>query len=641
MNGTSRTLIAEQKVAAHLRVADSYVTNIEWQPKAESPPAGQLHRSRILSQAVGVPSASLVESLKQVRKDGSSYLGEAEHRVLFAVRRGMQIALAVADEYRKLVGIEHIGDLNRLSNDKRAELQEKVRTAAAIVLFTTARFVAEYLTDASIEAAHEEHVTLPECVIEEPMSALRCMLFYLSANIAHPRVNNDKALVSTAVHFFEKVLEEVEARKASLTHLDQFQSILYGVEGSDFTIEGLERHETGAVSVEFNRVEMSSIVGNSDAKHFVLRLAQRLVCYNLNAKMNVFQELGGLMPVWMGYGKPGTGKSMIIAALATLLDDLCRARGIPFLYHPLPDNLIDSYQGNSAKNMVAWMKPLQSDDRILFGAIDDGENNLEERTRQGVSEGARAVTGVFLRYTEGAYAIKRGNSTIGILSNIPEEIDGAVRSRVQGRMIIDGAKTVEDALDQGELWWRKFADQKGFIDLKDPDWYEYQSAQARIASMAEAAETRDEPEHAIMREVFNRVLRDHDPGTQEFFARLFVAVEERYPLFSSRDKRNIDSATDLRIMDFDLPKEWFENSDVFHNQDYARQKDMVLELRNANMKGLKFSDIWRQEWVRYLDNYARIADAQFDREVDERVKQHRIDREVTRRLKESGDVNHA
>ena len=45
----------------------------------------------------------------------------------------------------------------------------------------------------------------------------------------------------------------------------------------------------------------------------------------------------------------------------------------------------------------------------------------------------------------------------------------------------------------------------------------------------------------------------------------------------------------------------------------------------ANMKGLDFADIRRQEVVRYLDNVATIADTDFKRKVDARVNQLNID----------------
>jgi len=57
---------------------------------------------------------------------------------------------------------------------------------------------------------------------------------------------------------------------------------------------------------------------------------------------------------------------------------------------------------------------------------------------------------------------------------------------------------------------------------------------------------------------------------------------------------------------------------------------MLQELMKANMKGLDFAEIRRQEVVRYLDNVATIADTDFKRKVDARVNQLNIDLEARR-----------
>jgi hypothetical protein len=48
----------------------------------------------------------------------------------------------------------------------------------------------------------------------------------------------------------------------------------------------------------------------------------------------------------------------------------------------------------------------------------------------------------------------------------------------------------------------------------------------------------------------------------------------------------------------------------------------------GNMKGLDFSEIRRQEVVRYLDNVATIADTDFKRKVDSRINQLNIETEA-------------
>ena len=59
-------------------------------------------------------------------------------------------------------------------------------------------------------------------------------------------------------------------------------------------------------------------------------------------------------------------------------------------------------------------------------------------------------------YTEGAYAMNYGNSSIGLFTNLPEQLDKAVINRIQGRFKIDGAQSENDFIDQDYLWWKKF-----------------------------------------------------------------------------------------------------------------------------------------------------------------------------------------
>ena len=62
---------------------------------------------------------------------------------------------------------------------------------------------------------------------------------------------------------------------------------------------------------------------------------------------------------------------------------------------------------------------------------------------------------------------------------------------------------------------------------------------------------------------------------------------------------------------------------------------MLQELMKANMKGLDFSEIRRQEVVRYLDNVATIADTDFKRQVEGRVNQLNIEMEARKQFDKS------
>ena len=335
------------------------------------------------------------------------------------------------------------------------------------------------------------------------------------------------------------------------------------------------------------------------------------------------------MPVFMGYGIPGTGKSMLIAAIATRLKEHSENLEIPFLFHPMPDTIVSTFQGGSAEKMVEWMKPLQDPTRLIFAPIDDAENNLQERTAQGVSAGVKEVIGVFLRYTEGAYAVNYGNSSVGLFTNLPEMLDKAVISRVQGRFKIDGARNEQDFVDQDFLWWRKFEKtMPGFVNMSGPHDYKYLDAQQVAKSLGDILQQSEKPTEDRVLETFERVEKQFHDDAHMFYAHLYTEIQKIFPFFSSRDVRNIQKAVSLRLTDFDLERDWFENPETYFKKDYETKYNMLQELMRANMKGLDFSDIRRQEVVRYLDNVATIADTDFKRKVDARVNQLNIETEA-------------
>ena len=225
---------------------------------------------------------------------------------------------------------------------------------------------------------------------------------------------------------------------------------------------------------------------------------------------------------------------MLIAAIATRLKEHCDNLDIPFLFHPMPDTLISTFQGGSAEKMVEWMKPMQDPSKLIFAPIDDAENNLQERTAQGVSAGVKEVIGVFLRYTEGAYAVNYGNSSIGLFTNLPEMLDKAVISRVQGRFKIDGARTEHDFLDQDHLWWRKLdKTMPDFVNMKSPSDYEYLKDQGLAKNMGDILNSIEKPSEARVLDAYSKAEQLHSTDNHLFFASLYKEIQNIFPFFSS------------------------------------------------------------------------------------------------------------
>ncbi|MGJ8550392.1 AAA family ATPase [Winogradskyella wichelsiae] len=554
------------------------------------------------------------------------------NQTLFAVQEGIVLGTWIKDSYYDASGLSSLSEnKSALDSSGRREYESKMHTSTAFMLFAVAYKILHDLkphASDDLSVMKQKFAGIPEVSFLSPLKGISCQLFYYDKYLGHPEiVKSDKDVLDFTVVYFEALIEEIQLRKSNLEYTETIVDRTYKLEKSEFAISGWDNVFSGtAKSIEFNKIQFEQIVGNKDAKHFGRRLTERLLSYDIDAKKNPFQELGGFMPVFMGYGIPGTGKSMLIAAIATRLKEHADNLDIPFLFHPMPDTLISTFQGGSAEKMVEWMKPLQDPTKLIFAPIDDAENNLQERTAQGVSAGVKEVIGVFLRYTEGAYAVNYGNSSIGLFTNLPEMLDKAVISRVQGRFKIDGARSEHDFVDQDYIWWKKLQDtMPDFVNMKDPEVYKYLSEQGLANSMGEILNTIDVPSEARVHETFDKVEKLHETTDHMFYAALYKEIQKIFPFFSSRDVRNIQSAISLRLTDFDLEQDWFENPETYFKKNYETKFNMLQELMKSNMKGLNFSDIRRQEVIRYLDNVATIADTDFKRQVDSRINQMNID----------------
>ncbi|MCI5126692.1 MAG: AAA family ATPase, partial [Candidatus Electrothrix sp. AR5] len=456
----------------------------------------------------------------------------------------------------------------------QAEFRQKNITTSAVLLFVTANYIVSALSSYKSEALDSVRVSFPglpeELHLANYIHALNYMLYYHGFFVAADNIRNPLDLVKLTQLYYQEVLNEIEFIKDSLHYTEPFSNKGYKLEGEEFTIEGFTAHTVRVSgSVDFNRLEWGDIVGNTMYKHSSKRTIQFLMCYDTERKMNPINELGGFPAVTMEYGPAGTGKSMGISATATELDDRCKDLGIKFLYHPVPQSVVSTYQGGSSENMEKWFRPTISPDMIIYAPIDDGDGKLRDRGARGTSAGVIEVVESFLVNTEGASAAKQGNRLIQIYTNLPETLDKAVLSRIQKRSLLAGATTLEDFLDQDYIWWQGYeAMVPGFVDMKHPEEYEFMSAQDIMGRISEKYDEQSEAKVYKIKTIIEKTLKEHNVEEHLFFARLFHAVKEAFPHFTSRDVRNIQTAVNTRLTDFDFPTEWMDDHACFFARSY-------------------------------------------------------------------------
>ena len=601
-----------------------------------------LFLSKATNGSSAVDSTSVSKTILKLKKKllpDSLAIPLKLNKTLMVLQDAITIGLWLKDAYYDSSGLSVLHEKKAtLDNVQKREFESKMQTATAFMLFGIAYATLYHIKEDAnddLSVMKNKFAGIPELALTKPLKGISSMLFYYDKYLNHPDViKTEQDIADFTYVYFEAIINEIIQRKESLDYTESIEDRTYKKENSDFAISGWKTDFDASIkSVEFNQIKFEQIVGNRDAKHFSKRLIERMLTYDFEIKKNPFQELGGFIPVFMGYGIPGTGKSMLIAAIATKLKEYADALNIPFLFHPMPDTLISTFQGGSAEKMVQWMKPLQNPDTLIFAPIDDAENNLQERTAQGVSAGVKEVIGVFLRYTEGAYAVNHGNASIGLFTNLPEMLDKAILSRIQGRFKIDGARTIPDFLDQDYIWWNKLNKiSPDFVNMKNPD-YQWLSEQKLAKNLNEILKNHNKPTEERVLEIFEQTEKKVHYNEHQFYAELYKGIQEKFPFFSSRDIRNIQKAVSMRLTDFDLPSEWLENPELFLRKNYDTKYKMLQDVMKQNMKGLNFSDIRKQEVIRYLDNMAIIADTDFKRKVENRIKEMQIRLEAEKQFK--------
>ncbi len=638
--------IKQRELDEYVNKASALLKRVSWHPKLSKERVKTETAQEIIKRISNVSSAqtvSVAEKAKALSDDSLLVYNSDLAYVMEVVRKGMALGMHAANLYSKASNFYTLkeqqsrGDLKD-NPHAQSEFREKNTTTSAVLMFVTSNYIAatlsRYKSD-ELDSVRVGFEGLPEDLqLSNFIHSLNYLLYYYGFFVSDERIKTPLEFAKMTQLYFQGVLNEIEFVKDSFKHTDAFENKAYKLEGEDFTIEGFTEHNTDVTgSQSFNRLDWEQIVGNTMYKHSSKRTIQFLMCYDAERQMNPINELGGFPGITMEYGPAGTGKSMGISATATELSDRCKDLGLNFLYHPIPQTVVSTYQGGSSENMKKWFVPTTNPEMIIYAPIDDGDGKLRDRGAKGTSSGVIEVVESFLVNTEGASASKRGNRLIQIYTNLPETLDKAVLSRVQKRSLLAGATSLEDFIDQDYIWWKAYEEMvPGFVSMKDPMGYEYMSAQDIAAQIADKLEAQAESKIYKIGKIIDMTMKEHDVEEQIFFARLYTNIKSEFPDFTSRDVRNIQSAVNTRLTDFDFPDLWMNDHAHFFARDYDTKLAMLKELMRSNMQGLNFAQIRFQEVVRYLDNMATIVDQDFERKVTQRIEEYKIEQEARRRL---------
>jgi energy-coupling factor transporter ATP-binding protein EcfA2 len=626
---TGLTTIPEASIEKHRATAQSFITRIVVleDPSREAGTALAGTNRRFVS-TVSTGSVRRTREVELAKTVGAIHpddqlLSIPQHTLLYRARRGIAVALAIAEVFAQgtdLEGLQAQNARSPLQGDEAARFRKLLSSSAYIAAFGFAAYLYQ-LIDSDGEAPND--IAEPDFLFDTPQDAVKSIVSGLDRALTGAK--DDADLMTRARSFARVAIDGLLQRKTRLDGaLGPFENSHIRIEADDFTLDGFDvapGKRSKPLVMSFKKPE--EVVGNHIAKYQSVKLAKMLMAYDFDRELNPFVELGGFLFTFIGDGAPGTGKTTLIQMIAGLVNDYCQIAGYPFVYENFGVDQISSYQGKSGQNCRQFITNVLNPRAIGFGTIDDIDQVAAKRSDDRASAGQQEITGVLMDAFAGAATVVRGNCAFGMFSNYPENVDDALRQRAGARWLVDGPQTREDYIDIFVL----LAGKNHKIPLGDHRLYAAQEIQRAVS---EAYESHARPQEDGLARVYERYVKENgEAKTLADIGDYLHRIKEAEPRFTGRAIKNVTDAIKMRAMDIELPEDWFEKPETFMHKPYDDKKAMIEELRGP------FSlDMVMQEINRYADSEFRYADKSDDAAVEKLLRDARLRERAAREMED-------
>ncbi|BCH23595.1 ATPase AAA [Mesorhizobium sp. L-8-10] len=625
---TGLTTIPEADIEKHRATAQSLITRMvvleDASGQSATPLAGTGRRfvSTVSTGSVRkTREVELTKTVAAIRPD-DQLLSIPQHTLLYRVRRGIQIALAVAEVFVRSSDLESLQARNArapLEGEEATHFKKLLSASGYVAAFSLAAYLLQ-LIDSDGEPPND--IAEPDFLFDTPQDAVKSMVAGLDRVLAGAR--DDADLLMRTRTLARIAIDGLLTRKGRFDGLGAFEDTHIRIDADDFTLDGFDvapGRKSKPLTMTFKKPQ--EVVGNHIAKYQSIKLAKMLMAYDFDRQMNPFVELGGFLFTFIGDGAPGTGKTTLIQMIAGLVNDYCQVASYPFFYENFGVEQISSYQGKSGQNCRQFIDNVLNPRAIGFGTVDDVDQVAAKRSDDRASAGQHEITGVLMSAFSGAMTVIRGNCSFGMFSNYPENVDDALRQRAGARWLVDGPQTEDDYIDIFVL----LAGKNHKIPLGEHDLYAAQQIQRAVA---EAYEGHARPQEDGLMKVHDRFMKEKgEPRTLADVGAYLHMIKQAEPRFTGRAIKNVTDAIKMRAMDIELPDDWFERPETFMHKPYDEKKAMVEELRGP------FSmDMVMQEINRYADSEFRYSDRSDDAAVSKLVRDARLRERAVKEIEE-------
>ncbi|MBI5355774.1 MAG: ATP-binding protein [Candidatus Aenigmarchaeota archaeon] len=273
-----------------------------------------------------------------------------------------------------------------------------------------------------------------------------------------------------------RCLVEKDKHPELVGYLEQVELELNGHVYNGFTSSG----STGGTQTKFTNatlgeVTFDKIIGNDVAIEKFKSIADSLLFYDPETKKNPIKEYFDLPRTMLAWGKPGTGKTLTLQALANYIQTRAKEAGKEknVLVKNISHDVKNEYFGKTEENLRKQFAEATGTDKISLIYIEDIDGLMPDRSEMHNNPALKAMFTQVLDIMQGINTEYYGNYVIIATTNRPEGLDAALYQRLKEYLVeFEGPKGEQQMIDALRIHLRKGLD-GGYISISDEDWEEF------------------------------------------------------------------------------------------------------------------------------------------------------------------------
>ena len=218
----------------------------------------------------------------------------------------------------------------------------------------------------------------------------------------------------------------------------EYQALLSKVqelclEVGELTLTGMQPPQEESPADLIERISFDQIVSNDYAKRVLQLLAMQQVLYDPEAQQNVLTKITrGKLPSSsaMLTSKPGAGKTMLIKAYLTYLQDLCEDAKKACHWVFFEADFKNKYVGEGVKELKQMDAKANDPSRVGAAIAEDVDGLVGARDNEDTSAADKEALTYLLNLLQGAKTKKLGNLVYISSSNREDLVDPALKGRL-------------------------------------------------------------------------------------------------------------------------------------------------------------------------------------------------------------------